>query len=506
MKIINRRQFLQLLGYGAASIAGSKFLSACSSFSSQSPTSVYQGDPDVEIRLTAQPGEQQIFSSPATKVWCYKGEVIKGSGESLLTIPNSYLGPIFNLKKGTKLRVHFINEIPQETIVHWHGLHVPENADGHPRFAVEQGQTYVYNYQVLDRAGSYWYHPHPHGITGPQVYQGLAGMFLVHDEEEESLSLPRGDYDLPIVIQDRVFDGDNQFVYEPAVFGMFGDQILVNGQPEYNLSVDRGVYRLRLLNGSNARIYKLAWEDGAPLQVIGTDGGLLEEPITRDYITMAPAQRLDLWVDFRNWEPGSTPKLVNLPSEVIGGGETFTIFSASIKETEGESLELPQAFPSHEALDPAQAVNADSPRLFELGMEMGMQWTINGRTFEMTDVARDERVNLGDVEIWEFYNTGGIGMGGRGMMGGMAQAHPMHIHGLQFKILERQVDPGFEDLHQSVSGGFVDEGWHDTVLVLPGERVRVLMEFTDFTGLYMYHCHNLEHEDMGMMRNYRVDS
>jgi hypothetical protein len=119
----------------------------------------------------------------------------------------------------------------------------------------------------------------------------------------------------------------------------------------------------------------------------------------------------------------------------------------------------------------------------------------------MTEVASDERVQLGDTEVWEFANQVG---GGVGMMGGMRQPHPMHVHGLQFKVLERQVDPGEEESYRTLQEGFVDEGWHDTVLVMPGERVKILMRYEDFTGLYLYHCHNLEHEDMGMMRNYQV--
>jgi FtsP/CotA-like multicopper oxidase with cupredoxin domain len=502
MKVINRRQFLQMLGYGAVSIAGSKFLSACSAFSAAQSTPVFVGDPDVEIRLTAKPEEQQILPGSPTRVWRYQAEVLKGPAESILTIPDSYMGPIFNLRKGTNLRVHFINDVPQETIIHWHGLHVPEHADGHPRFVIEQGETYEYNFTVMDRAGTYWYHPHPHGITGPQVYQGLAGLFLVHDEEEDSLSLPNENQDLPIVIQDRVFDDDNQLVYEPKVLGMFGDRILVNGQPDYKFTVNRGAYRLRLLNGSNARIYKLAWEDGTPLQVIGTEGGLLEKPITRDYITMAPAQRLDLWVDFSKWDAGETISMVNLSSAAIGGEESYPIFSADVQDASQETAALPKSFPTHDVFDPGRAVNANSPRVFELGMGMGMQWMINGRTFEMTDVARDERVRLGDTEIWEFFNTGGMGMGMMGM--GMAQAHPMHIHGLQFKVLEREIEAGDGAVYESLKDGIVDEGWHDTVLVNPGERVRLVMKFEDFNGLYLYHCHNLEHEDMGMMRNYEI--
>jgi FtsP/CotA-like multicopper oxidase with cupredoxin domain len=184
----------------------------------------------------------------------------------------------------------------------------------------------------------------------------------------------------------------------------------------------------------------------------------------------------------------------------VGGDEGFPIFTARIRESKREDARLPEAFPRHDALELGDAVNANDPRVFVLGMGMGMRWMINGRTFEMTDVARNERVRLADSEVWDFVNQG---MGG-GMMGGMNQSHPMHIHGLQFKVLGRQVDPRSVSVYDSLKDGFVDAGWHDTVLVTPGERVRLLMRFTDFEGLYMYHCHNLEHEDMGMMRNYQV--
>ena len=132
-----------------------------------------------------------------------------------------------------------------------------------------------------------------------------------------------------------------------------------------------------------------------------------------------------------------------------------------------------------------------------------MNWTLNGRTFDMTSVAKDEIVRLGDLEIWEFENASGNEMG---MMGGIKLPHPMHVHGLQFQVLEREVSAAEQRNWQTLQQGFVDEGWHDTVLVMPGEKVKVLVKFEDFTGLYLYHCHNLEHEDMGMMRNYRVDA
>jgi FtsP/CotA-like multicopper oxidase with cupredoxin domain len=500
--MISRRQFLRYIGYGGIFLAGQQILSACRPFLPDGLTPESEGEPDVEVRLVARPDTQQIFPGAPTRIWRYQGEVIKGPSDSLMSLPGSYLGPIFNVKTGMHLRVNFVNELPEKSIIHWHGLHVPDSADGHPRLAVENGETYQYDFRVLDRAGTYWYHPHPHGRTGPQVYQGLAGLFLIHDDQEAALALPSQNKDLPIVIQDRVFDDDNQLVFEPFLIGMFGDKILVNGLSDPKIEVDRGAYRLRLMNGSNARIYKLAWQDGTPLQVIGTEGGLLERLLTKDYITLAPAQRIDVWVDFGVWQPGSEITMVNLPSAAPDSQQEVPIFSASIQNTERELASLPEVFPSHNQLDAAQAVNASAPRVFELSMGMGMRWLINGRAFEMTDVASDEKVRLGDVEIWEFRNSSQSGMG---MMAGMTQPHPMHVHGLQFKILERRVDPADQSNYDSLKGGFIDEGWHDTVLVMPGESVKIVMRFEDFTGLYLYHCHNLEHEDMGMMRNYQVD-
>lgn len=204
--------------------------------------------------------------------------MLKGLSDSLVSLPDSYLGPIFQLKTGSHLRVNFENQLLEKSIVHWHGLHVPDNADGHPRFAVGTGETYIYDFQVMDRAGTYWYHAHPHGRTGPQVYQGLTGLFLIHDDEEAALPLPTGNQDIPIVIQDRVFDNDNQLVYEANMIGMMGDQILVNGIPNYQIEVNRRAYRLRLLNGSNSRIYKLTWQDNTQLQIIGTEGGCWKNP------------------------------------------------------------------------------------------------------------------------------------------------------------------------------------------------------------------------------------
>ncbi|MCF6278073.1 MAG: multicopper oxidase domain-containing protein [Anaerolineales bacterium] len=515
-KELSRRDFLRLLGIGS----GAAVLSACApktlTETAFPPTAIPEsgaasapaGEVDVEIALKAVEGEAQILSGKPTRVWQYQGEVLSGPADSLKVVPNSYLGPIFNVKKGQTIRVHFTNELNEESIVHWHGLHVPVEADGHPRLAIGPGETYVYDFKVLDRAGTYWYHPHPHGRTGPQAYAGLAGLFLISDDEESALGLPSGDYDVPVVIQDRLFDKDNQLVYGgngmmDQMMGFLGNRILVNGQAYFSLKVATRPYRLRLHNGSNSRIYKLGWEDGTPFKVIATDGGLLEQPVDKQYITLAPAQRVDVWVDFSGRAVGDSVRLVNFPAAAPDGGTTFPIMTVEVDRAESVSAPLPERLSTIAWHNEADAVNAASPREFVLAMSGGMGWTLNGHTFEMTATAKDEVVKLGDLEFWQFTNQLG---GGMGMGGGMSLPHPMHVHGLQYQIIERQVEASGRADWDSLSEGFVDEGWHDTVLVMPGEKVRILLKFEDFTGLYLYHCHNLEHEDMGMMRNYLVEA
>ncbi len=517
---LSRRDFLRLLGLGGAAVVGGGLLGRWLT-SERSPipglgpgatptASLPPGEPDVEIALRAVPDEVPILPGQATQVWRFQGQVLSGPSDALTPLPDTYLGPIFRLRKGQRVRVHFSHDLPEVSIVHWHGLHVAEVNDGHPRYVIPKGETYTYDFVVRDRAAMYWYHPHPHGRTGPQVYHGMAGLFLVSDEDEGALGLPSGEYDIPLVIQDRRFDSRNQLVYlgngmMDRMMGFLGDRILVNGRPDFTLPVGTRPYRLRLLNGSNSRIYKLAWEDGTPLTVIGTDGGLLEQPVQKDDVTLAPAQRIELWVDFSRYPVGTRLRMLSLSHGAPGGQNAFPVFTVDVAHEEKADLTLPQRLIPFQGLDERQAVNAAAPRTFTLAMGMGRGWTINGRTFEMTAVADDEIVRLGDTEVWSFVNQAGGGMGG-GMMGGgmMSLPHPMHVHGLQFQILRRQVDPSQRALWDTLSGGFVDQGWHDTVLVMPGERVDILLRFTDFEGLYLYHCHNLEHEDMGMMRNYRV--
>ncbi len=538
-KSLSRRKFLSLGGLGLAAatlaacapgLAPNLSPTAPSNSGSDGTTSPPQltatpgshpvTPADVAVALTAAPATVSLFSGQPTEVWQFSGRVLKGAGDTLQPVPDSYLGPTFRVKKGQRLNVTFTHDLSQESIVHWHGLHVPAEMDGHPQYAINRGETFEYSYEILNRAGTYWYHPHPHGITGPQVYAGMAGFFLVSDEEEQALGLPSGEFDIPLVIQDRIFDGDNQLVYRAngmmdQMIGFLGNQILVNGQPDFTLPVATRPYRLRLLNGSNSRIYKLGWSDNSPFTVIATDGGLLEKPAQRPYITLGPAERVELWVDFSNRAVGDqlTLKSLSFISPAGGGmmgggmmqggsslelGAPFDILTVRVEKQSDARSNLPAQLSTIERLSPGDAV---ATKTVTLAMRPPNGWTLNGRSFQMTAVAPEERVKLNSIEIWEFVNGGG---GGGMMGGGVMLPHPMHMHGEQFQVLDRQINRNGKRAWQDLSQGFVDEGWKDTVLVMPGERVRVIRRFADFTGLFLYHCHNLEHEDMGMMRNFEI--
>jgi blue copper oxidase len=459
--------------------------------------------PDVHVELHARPGTVQVLPGAATQVWRYTGVLDIGPPSAMQAIPGSYLGPVLRARQGDDVMITLFNDLPEETVAHWHGLNVPDLMDGHPRFAIAPAENKVYRFEVVNRAGTYWYHPHPHMRTGPQVHAGLAGMLIVEDDEEQALALPRGEYDLPLVIQDRIINAANQFVYNPtAMQGLLGDRILVNGKLDYVHSCATRIYRLRILNGSNARIYKLGWEDGGPMTVIGNDGGLLAAPVSKPYVTLAPGERAEIWADFSTRTVGSQVVLRSLSftGASAGGvppmpqGAAFDIMRFSIDRSESETLTPPQQLSTIVPYDPQSAVNWNNPRMFAISMVAG-EFRFNNRTFEMLGVAPDEIVRKGDLEAWVFTNTSGM----------LLMAHPIHLHGAHFQIHSRTITAAQQANWETVRHGYIDEGWKDTFLMMPGETVRLLVKHGPFTGLYLYHCHNLEHEDMGMMRNFRID-
>jgi len=470
---INRRSFL-----GNSVLAGIGIYANINN--SWAKNIINKSAPDVEIELIAKKEQISILPGKSTDVWTYQGKLINGKPWNLQNLDGSYLGPTIRVLKGQRIRIHFKNNLDEPSIIHWHGLDVEEKNDGHPHYAITKGDTYTYDFEVTDRAGMYWYHPHPHGRTGFQVYKGLAGLFIVQDTEEKKLNLPSGNRELPIVIQDRYFDDDNQFRYRSSIMGgAYGDKILINGKDQKTFKVKKGVYRLRLLNGCNARNFNLAWSDGKPLTIIGTDGGLLRNPTKLNRTLFGPAERFDIWVDFSDIELGKTVHLFNIP---IRRGKRFPIISFEIIENDNEAFELPEVLSNYENLEEEQAINYKNPKEFRLIPQRGRGWTINGLTYQKDNFKDYEVIKHNDIEIWEFYNPS--------MM-----AHPMHIHGSHFQILKRS-GGNFK--------GTFDLGRKDTFLILPRERVQIIKRFGSHKGTFLYHCHNLEHEDKSMMRNYRV--
>lgn len=344
-------------------------------------------------------------------------------------------------------------------------------------------------------------------MTGGQVYHGLAGGLIVTDAEEQALDLPDGDLDQLLVLQDRTFDSNNQFVYLPnPMRGTLGREILVNGQVNFELPVKTRAYRLRFLNGSNARIYKLAWEDGTPMTVIGTDGGLLEFPVEKPYVVLSPGERVEVWMDFRNRSVGERLTLKSLAMQGlmfgVGGGNDplpngapFDVMRFQVVEEEKEYRSLPKRLSTIRWYREEDAINYEKPRYFTARWDNTMGWLLNDEPYDMYGTKPNERVLAHTLEVWEFEN----------ITGNIVMAHPIHLHGPQFQIIRRTITPGYTDGWESVRHGYTDEGWKDTFLMMPGERVRLLVAFGQFTGMFLYHCHNLEHEDMGMMRNYLVE-
>ncbi|TAN28271.1 MAG: twin-arginine translocation signal domain-containing protein [Castellaniella sp.] len=553
-----RRDFLGASGLAAASLmTGLPLAQTWAKSSHGSADGTFE--PDLALELTAHPQNVGLRPGSATAAWSYDARVLKGDAASVRAHPGSTLGPTLYMRRGQNVRIDFVNELDQPSIVNWHGLHVPADMMGLPRYEVAPGKRYRYAFQVNDRAGTYWYHAMAAGHTPEQVYFGLAGLLIVSDDEEAALPLPRGEYDIPIVLQDRTWGQDNQLHYLPGtgpvasrkpqagdgstsrggmmgghgmmggtmsgdmgsmmtrMMGFFGDSIFVNGRPAQSLELTAHAYRLRILNASNARTYKLAWKDSRPLTVIATDGGLLREPVHKPYVMLTPGQRVELWADFNGDAVGSDLTLMSesfssmmnmgdmmsgsglmgMMGGMMGGGDrmgtsslpdgaAFPILTIRIAHKVGNDLRFPTHLSTFERLRAQDAANPHNPRSFRVTMGH-MQWGFNGRSFKMGAVASDEIVRLGTTEVWEFINS-------------PMMAHAIHLHGLQFQVLERTGSPR----SAGVADGYVDEGWLDTVLVMPGERVKLIMRFADFTGLYAYQCHMLEHAAAGLMRDYEV--
>jgi blue copper oxidase len=452
-----------------------------------------------------------------------------------------WLNPTFLVKAGDRFSASVTNELVEETTIHWHGLHLHWPMDGHPLRAVRPGTSYRYAYTVANGGGTYWYHTHRHGNTARQVYMGLAGLFIVEDDNErrvnEALGVELGETDLPLIMQDKNLDGEGKLVYDPdemaRSMGYTGNVILVNMTPTPCFEVGTSLYRLRLLNGSNARLYRLAFEkvgDGEQLhyRVIAADGNLLARPHLVSEVFLSPGERVDLLLDLRGFENGDELALKNLAFDPMhrehemgesmghGGhaphdgmahteemhagtprlsdGQEFYILRMVVKDRLTQDGSVPEAL---SVVPPADTRGAAVRTVtLSAATEAGQtRWLINGLTYKPDEFPIV--VQRGTTEIWEICNDE------------RSMPHPMHLHGFRFRVLERRNSPGqvSEMAVDEKSRTATDLGWKDTVLVWPGETVRIAIEFShDFEGeqLYLFHCHILEHEDAGMMINYKV--
>ncbi|MBS1852384.1 MAG: multicopper oxidase domain-containing protein [Acidobacteria bacterium] len=483
---------------------------------------------------------------PPTRFWGYNG---------------AWPGPTLDVKRDTPFAVNWVNELPRKhflpidptihgceegtpevrTSVHVHGAHVLPESDGYPdSWITPDGKTGPMffpgpaRYTNGQPATTLWYHDHAMGITRLNIHAGLAGFFLIRDEIEIALNLPCGKFEIPLMIQDHSFLADGSLYYPPAQNGthpmwmqeFFGENICVNGRVAPYLEVEPRKYRFRIVNGSNARFYKLTMVpssaagkaqgqpvDAPPFHQIGSDCGLLPAPLTSHFLLIAPGERFDVIIDFSGHKGANFTVINDAPSPYPRGGEGLAsdvmLFRVNQPLSGKDSSDLPNALVPWIPLNPAEAARERILSITEMdrpsdgytmmGMLGGKHWT--------DPITEDPKA--GSMEIWSFANATG-------------DVHPIHTHMVRFQVINRQT---FDAQVYQQSGKIVYTGrpiapefnerpaWKDTVKTYPGYITRVIQRFDLPAGtpiapgqefLYVWHCHVLEHEDNEMMRPYKI--
>lgn len=411
-----------------------------------------------------------------------KTEFLEGYEANTLGYNGNYLGPVIRVNKGDQVKINVNNTLDEPTTVHWHGLEVIGEMDGGPHQVIIPNTIWEPYFTIDQAAATLWYHPHLLHKTGEQVYKGLAGLFYIEDENSQTLDIPKeyGVNDIPLVIQDKRFTENGNIPYDlnmrDLMNGFLGDTVIINGAINPELDVKSEVLRLRLLNGSNARTYQFNFSNNTEFYQIASDGGFLEESVEMSLVVLSPGERAEILLDLSDYKPGDklTLKDANLD-----------LMTINIVEDSNKEREIPKKLVEIEDYNKNEVVGI---REFVMS-GMGPRVTINGKQMSMDRI--DERLNLGELEEWVITNDSSA-MGGMGMMN--TTPHPFHVHAVQFRIIERngKIPPENE------------RGWKDTVLVDNGEEVRILVRFRK-KGLFMYHCHILEHEDSGMMGQFLVE-
>jgi spore coat protein A len=512
------------------------------------------------LNLSMAPGWHQFHSQlPPAPTWGYGGA--------------SYLGPTIETYRGRSLTVTATNNLGAHPLaaaidttlhgaleadkttprvsLHLHGGNTSPASDGHPDLTFLPGTSYTYDYNNDQEAATIWYHDHALGITRLNVYAGLAGFYFLRDDLDTGrpggpLNLPTGEFEIPLALQDRMFDTDGSLLYPPGD-GMvwspefFGDIATVNGKVWPNLNVARGLYRLRLLNGSNSRVYTLALSSTVPMYQIGGDGGLLDAPVAFTKLTLAPGERADVLIDFTKVKAGTKIRLLNSAVTPFpngpwhghkGGAPLPEIMQFTVTNQVGFTGNVPAKLratpiPRLPQPDPVRVRNLTLVEVIDPATDMPMMALLNNRPWHTSDI---ETPRVDTVEQWNIINT-------------TMDTHPLHVHLVQFQLLGRQrfdaarylraTYPLLPNADGADTGPWPapsadaytigslkappanERGWKDTIQANPGEITRLLVPFganaapgvpfgNSFTGEYVWHCHILEHEDNEMMLPYMV--
>ncbi len=452
-------------------------------------------------QIAMQEFESQLHRNlPATRLWGY------GS---------SFPGPTIETRSDEPVLVEWVNSLPQKhflpidhnlhgaerskpdvrAVVHVHGAKTPAHNDGYPEDWYVPGKSAVYCYPNKQDAAALWYHDHAMGINRLNIYAGLAGIYFVRDDFEDSMHLPSGEYEIPLVICDRMLDSKGQLYYPesgnpeaPWIPEFSGDILLVNGKILPYLKVEPRKYRFRLFNVSNSSSFYLSLSNNAPFTQIGTDQGLLSAPVQVPKLMIAPAERADLIVDFSKYRGEKIVVLNNvLPMmqfRVGSGAPEQKPLAASLRPVP-KMLESTAIKTRMLSLDEYRDRAGDS-----------MIMLLNRSRWHMPIT---ERPLLDSVEIWELINT-------------TDDQHPIHLHLVRFQILERRTFDKFTYQYKktlrftgpAIAPDANEAGWKDTVRAEAAMVTRIIVRFEGYPGRYVWHCHNLEHEDNEMMRPYEV--
>lgn len=403
-------------------------------------------------------------------------EFIAGAASTTWGFNQGFLGPTIRVRRGQTVPFSITNELDEVITSHWHGLHIPGVIDGGPFNLIEPSQAWEFEMDVAQQASTNWYHSHVHGSTGRQVIMGLAGMFLIEDDNSDALDLPStyGVDDIPLIVQDRTFLSDGSMFADIGGGVFLGETLVVNGaiDPDVELQAKRN--RLRILNGANGRLFEFFMSDGSPLVKVASEGGFLNSPVDVESLFLSPGERAEVIVDLSNHAVGDVLVLRSVNVNGDGGmDDEFDVLRITVTEALLANPELATVLNEVPlASELVSSVDVVAERDFVL-----RQNAINGVAFDHAVVN-----HVSQVGTWELWNLSG-------------GAHPFHVHGASFLVTARNGrEPSPEDA-----------GWRDTVFVGNGTQVLVRFDHeAPAEATYMYHCHLMGHEDAGMMGQFAV--